>query len=185
MSDWTNRPAPNQHPTQLQLLRVPPSKTIIAIITSDDAIGRDTHYWKGRTRVCTHPTCEPCDAHHAPRWYGYLAVVAPTMQAPTILEITAACVNSLNEYLQEYPTLRGAEITIRRANKKANSRLIATLKPSPYRDGKLPAAPNVITHLCRIWEIPLPPQLAIHGQPPHDGQANSHDRHSLRCAPPR
>jgi len=184
MSEWTNRPAASQHPTQLQLLRVPPGRTIAAIITSHDVVGRDTHYWKGRTRVCTHPTCEPCDAHHAPRWYGYLAVVAPTMLAPTILEITAACIDPLDEYFRDHSTLRGAEINIRRANKKANSRLIAACRPSPYRDAKLPDAPNVIAHLCRIWEIPLPTEQICHPFSQPNGQANSLDRHSLRCAPP-
>jgi hypothetical protein len=171
MNPWTNRPDRGDHPTQLQLLRCRPSHPLLAIITADDVLGAYTHYWKGRTRICTHPTCDACDAHHAPRWYGYLAVVSTAMTAPTLVEITPSCIEAIESYLHEYRTLRGAQLTLKRANPKANSRLQATLEPSAYRDGKLPAAPDVRAQLERIWEIKVeialhehPPQLTVHNE---------------------
>lgn len=153
MDPWTNRPDRGEHPTQLQILRTPPGKAIGGIITTADALGAYTHYWRGRTTVCTHPLCEACDTHRTPRWYGYLAIISRATKTEALLEITPSCLPPIEAWLEEHGTLRGADISLQRANKKINSRLICSIRSSDYDGSKLPDAPNVKAQLERIWEI--------------------------------
>lgn len=165
---WTDRPDRGDGSTQIAILRSRPAKTIGGIITSIDCVGAYTHYWKGRTCLCTHPNCDPCDASRAPRWYGYLAVVPPNGGQAAILEITPSCVPALDAYRESHGTLRGALIKVQRANAKINARVICTLTEGSFGGEKLPTAPNVKAQLCKMWEVPslqiVHPESGANGQ---------------------
>jgi len=153
MDAWTARPDRTPRNTQIPILRAKPGRPLVGLITAHDLVGAYTHYWRGRTSICTAPTCEACDAHRAPRWYGFLAVVNPDSNNAAIFEITPSTLDSIETYITTYGTLRGATIRLTRANPKINARLICELKPGPNRGDQLPSAPNVQAQLCKMWEI--------------------------------
>jgi len=153
MDAWTPRPNRGEHTTQIEMVRSKPGPARGGIVTTDDIVGAYTHFWKGRTTICTFPECDACDHHRTPRWYGYLAIIAEATKVPAIIELTPTCIPPVEEYLAEYGTLRGATVTLQRANKKINSRVLCTLRPSGYDKGVLPQPVNVRAHLAKIWEL--------------------------------
>jgi len=176
MDPWTPRPNRADKQASIPLLRSKPGRTFAALCVSPEIVGAYTHFWKGRTALCTYPECEPCHAHRAARWYGYLHVWTPATNATALLEITPSCVTPLEEYLAQFGTLRGAKITIARANHKINSRVVLTAQASAYALDKLPATLDVRAHLRRIWETTA--TLAADAAAPND---NGHARPRLHA----
>lgn len=152
MTHWTTRPTTRSAIAPIPILRILPGKPVTAIVTSHDAEGAELHYWKGRSTPCNFPDCAACDAHHAPRWYGYLAIWNPTNNQRALVELTAACAAALDAWVDVHGTTRGAQLTLSRANKKPNSRLALTLTPSNYTNHKIPEPPNVRHQLEKMWE---------------------------------
>jgi len=159
MDAWSARPDRGENPTQLQMMRCKPGHPLGGIVLGDEIVGAYTHYWKGRTSICLHPTCDACDALRAPRWYGYICVMAEVGKALALLELTPSCLPAIEDYLRDYGTLRGAKIVIARVNKKPNSRLQCTVTPGHFDKGVLPKSPDVKQHLCKIWELPALQQV--------------------------
>lgn len=153
MTNWTNRPTTHDQLHAIPIVRAKPGRTDAAIITATDVVGAYTHYWHGRTVMCTGPSCDACADKRTARWYGYLSLWVPSTGSILIAEITPPCVPSIDKYFHEYGTLRGARLELARANRKPNSRVICNLTPSQYTTDKLPAAPDVKKHLCRMWEV--------------------------------
>ena len=57
MPGWSTEVPANPRGPAYPLLRTPPNKPLIAIITSADLIGCYTHYYKGRTVPCEGDNC--------------------------------------------------------------------------------------------------------------------------------
>lgn len=153
METWTPRPNRKRDDLPLPLLRVRPGKPLTGIITNADIVGAYTHFWRGRTTPCTGPTCDACEAQHAARWYGYACIWNPTNNHQAIAELTPACVPAIDAYLAQFGTLRGAAIELARTNRKTNSRISCSIKPSPYTTDKIPAAFALQAQLERMWEM--------------------------------
>lgn len=164
MTTWTNRPDREDRRSACPLLRARPGQTIRGIITSTDAIGAYTHYWRGRTTLCLYPNCEPCSISRAARWYGFLHIWNPDSNKTAIAEITPSCTLTLDEWLTKFGTLRGAKATISRANAKINSRVDITLAATNYAPENLPPAIDLQAQLCRMWEIETEPSR-LHPRP--------------------
>jgi hypothetical protein len=153
MTTWPSRPDRDQHTNTTPLHRSKPGRTITALIASADLVGAYTHFWKGRTSICTYPACEPCSTSRSARWYGFLHIWSPETNASGILELTPSCLPAVDDWLEKFGTLRGAKICVSRASHKINSRVIATLKASPYALEKIPPALDLIAQLSRMWEV--------------------------------
>lgn len=166
METWTARPNRDDKRAACPLLRARPGQTIKGIITSPDAVGAYTHYWRGRTTLCLYPNCEPCSISRAARWYGFLHLWNPDSNKTAIAEITPSCTLALDEWLAKFGTLRGAKATIARANGKINSRVDLTLAAGSYAPENLPHPIDLQAQLCRMWEIDATPeQLRPRPQP--------------------
>jgi hypothetical protein len=173
MEPWTPRPNRDDRRTACPLLRARPGHTIKGIITTTDAIGAYTHYWRGRTTICLYPTCEPCSMSHAARWYGFLHLWNPDSNKTAIVEITPSCTLALDEWLAKFGTLRGAKATIQRANTKPNSRVDITLTAALYAPENLPHPIDLQAQLCRMWELqPDPTIINAHPRPTHPAAHN-------------
>jgi len=155
MNPWTNRPDARDTTPTMQILRARPATTTAGVLLSPDLTGAYTHYWRGRTRICENPNCDPCNAHHKPRWYGYAALWSPNSNAVALLELTPACLPQIDAHIQRHNTLRLAQIRLRRANNKPNSRLILQIDLHPYPSGNAPPNPDVHATLERLWECTI------------------------------
>jgi hypothetical protein len=155
MPHWQDRPATTDRPTMLEILRAKPAKSIGGIVLSHAIVGAYTHYWKGKTKICETPNCEPCNAAHKPRWYGYLAILSPTTHRQALLELTPACLDAIDRYLENHSTLRNATLYVQRAKPKINARIICEIRDRPEAAELLPQPADVKAHLARIWEIDL------------------------------
>lgn len=182
MESWTNRPDRDPSDVPLNLLRVKPGRPIGGIALTDDLTGAYTHFWHGRTKLCTEHLCEACAALNAARWKGYLQIWNPTSGVIAIMEMTASCVPAVENWIDKYGSLKGAKVTVQRAGAKVNSRVVCEIQSSPYTTQKLPEAPDLQKQLARMWESTQPtlPRLAArqlappHAEPRHgtDGETS-------------
>lgn len=153
MDPFSRRPEKERGDLAIPLVRCKPGRGVSGVILSDDTIGAYTHYWRGRTQICTRPECDACNADRRPRWYGYLGVWNPESRARAIFEVTPSCMESIDYYFTKFGSLRGAEIKLCRASPKINARVIAELKAGNYAGDKLPEAIDVRGILTKMWEI--------------------------------
>lgn len=153
MRAWTNRPDRDPTTLHLDILRARPGKAYSGVSMATDVVGAYTHYWRGRTVLCTTPNCDACHAQRKARWYGYIPLWEPDTDRRVLLEITAACLDAIDAYIASNDTLRGARVTVRRANNKINSKIIATLTHAGLTDGRIPTEPPTRQLLERMWEI--------------------------------
>jgi hypothetical protein len=152
MEDWRTRPEQSQRNLPCSIYRVKPGPGVRGVITSSNLVGANTHYWHGRSTICTTDTCEACSSGQRPRWYGYVGLWSPTSKATTILELTAATIESIEEYYNTHGTLRAAQISLQRATKKPNSKLVARLEESNFSTSAIPAEIPIRKILCRMWQ---------------------------------
>ncbi len=158
MSNWTTRPDRSEGPPPTTLLRAHATKTIKACVISDDVIGTDTHFWKGRTVKCFGELCEPCSDGRKPRWYGYLGVIVAVDRPPLIFEFPDGAFDAVDAYRQKWGTLRGSKITAERSPHRANGKVILTLTPAKINIAELPEEFNVEERLHRIWDLKYEPK---------------------------
>lgn len=137
-----------------RILRTPTTQPIEMIVLSDEIYGPDCHYYQGRTRPHTAPTCEACDAGAPFRWQGYLAVMLCRMRDLALFEFTAAASAPLVEYYTVNHSLRGVQIRASRANAKPNGRVILQVSRGDLGLYAAPPAPDVPEILARIWQVP-------------------------------
>jgi hypothetical protein len=184
MPTYTNAPPPNPRGHTLTLIRVPPGQPLVAIVTTDDLIGTNTHFWGGRTVPCETPNCKPCREGQPYRWHAYLGIYEPNTAKQAILELTANSAHRFVEYRLAHGTLRGCHFRAQRANYSRNSRVIIETKPADLEKINLPPPPDTIRILSIIWNLPATAQRPT-GQ---GGLAPSHETSSdladaSRCLP--
>lgn len=139
--------------TRLPLLRVKPEKDVHGVCLSSKPEGADTHYWRGRTTMCTHPECEPCEKGHVYRWYGYVALLGFKSNTIAMVEITPAVTAEMQAWIATHGTLRASEWHLRRKNRKPNSELLLTITESGRASVALPPEPDLLRPLCKMWDL--------------------------------
>jgi len=169
----------------LPIHRTPATKTLTAIITSEDLLATFTHYYRGRTTPCEKPDCEPCRNGMPYRYHAYVSAWSPRSQLHFIFECTAQAAENLVAHRDKYKTLRGCQIEAYRWGKKQNGRVVLHTTPSGVAPSDLPLPPDLVKCLSVLWNIPLP-QLdptavrkrspAIVVQPADPLPANGRDR---------
>lgn len=153
MPHWSNSPPDPDRGAALPLRRTPAQGSLLGVITSDDLIGTITHFWKGRTIPCEHPTCEPCSEGMPWRWHAYFGLWLPVADTHCLVEVTAQIAEKLTRIRQMVGTLRGQGIKLDRPSKRPNGRVVLYRWPNPPNDKPLPPPPNVIAALSTIWNL--------------------------------
>lgn len=151
--DWSRRPRPADMPNQWRIFRAKKNGFPPCLVLCDDTTGAYVHYWAGRTRLCLKSCCQACENGQAPRWRGYVAVFCGQTRKFGLLELTPACVPTIERYLESYGTLRGAVFTLSRKGRKDNGEIELVAERKADIAGDLPRSPDVIGHLLRIWRI--------------------------------
>lgn len=136
-----------------RIIRTPTSGTIEMLVLSDKIYGVDCHYYQGRTRPHTAPTCEPCDMGFPYRWQGYLAIMLTRLRDLALFEFTAASAAPLIEYYNTNKTLRGVNLKAARVNARPNGRVVLQVTRGDLGLYAAPPPPDVKQILSRIWQV--------------------------------
>lgn len=150
---WSNRPTQADSEKLWSVRRAPPRGELRALILSHDVTGRQTHFWHGRTQPCRGEACEACQAGQRARWQGWVAAIESGTAERILVEITALATKPLIEWFATHRTLRGAVLTLKRANSKPNARIVAQLSESAYPTDQLQRAPQIEPMLMRMWQL--------------------------------
>lgn len=150
--NWTNRPPEGEYSDAYRLIRVPATTPIMGIVTSADIIGTQTHFWRGRTRPHTQTHCEACEAGNEPRWHGYVSIMGTKTGEHAILELTPTTVKTIEKWIAEHGSIRGATIIASRLGKKINGRILVQLKPTIDQARELPKPIDIPKALLRLWQ---------------------------------
>lgn len=140
----------------LPILRTPAGMDLEAIITSDNLVGCNTHFWGGHTVPCTGDDCEPHKAGSPYRWHAYQSAYNPKDQLHFIFECTAAGAAPFPKYRKEHGTLRGCQFKAYRWKRRRNGRVIIRCQPCTFPVAALPAAPVLENIMAIMWRLPLP-----------------------------
>jgi hypothetical protein len=155
MPRWTTEPPKEQAGFALRILRTPQAKPILAIVTSTDVLGCNTHYVHHRTLPCEgHETCEFCQEGHSWRWHGYLAAMLQDTLEHVIFEFTATASTTFANYQALHQNMRGCLFRSTRPSGKTNGRVVIHCRPADTQRTRLPEPPDVKKILCHIWNIP-------------------------------
>lgn len=154
MPTYTNTiPDPSRGPA-LPIRRAPAIGHLAAIITSEDLIGTNTHYYKGRTMPCELPNCEPHEKGIPYRWHSYCAAWEPKTGLHFIFECTAAGSEPFIQYRDHHGTLRGCFFSAKRWQQRPNGRILIQTKPADLTEFRIPNPPNLVQCLAILWSLP-------------------------------
>jgi hypothetical protein len=136
------------------LKRTPATQAIIAIITCDELVACQTHYWGGRTVPCEGTECKACLNLVPARWHIYVTCMEEKSRAQYIFECTAQAGEAFSEHFNAHGTLRGCKFQAYRPKQTKNGKVQIETKPYDLTKINLPPAPNLKRALCTIWQLP-------------------------------
>jgi len=154
MPTWTKQPPADPRGQGLPIIRTPAARELVAVVTSEQLIGTDTHFWGGHTVPCERPECDACNNGIAYRWHGYLTAYNPADQLHFIFEMTAQAAQGFAKYQELHNSLRCCQFTAWRWGRRKNGRVIIKLEHSAVPDHALPKAPDVAAVMAIIWRLP-------------------------------
>lgn len=156
MPNWSTDVPKDSRGPAFPIKRTPTSRAITALVTSEDLIGCDTHFWGGHTVPCSAPNCDACGQGIPFRWHGYLAAVDCKTHLHFIFEMTAQAAEAFKDFRAAHSTLRGCIFEAKRLKSIVNSRVCIRCKPADLREQHLPKAPDLRKCMAIIWNVPDP-----------------------------
>lgn len=172
MPTWSSElPSEAKH-MGFKIKRTPANSPIQGIITCDDLLVCDTHYWGGRTVPCERPDCPACNESIPYRTHVYVSAFAPKAGEHFIFECTAHAAKPLAEYRAATDTLRGCIFNAIRPKGHKNAQVVIETNTANLGRLHLPSAPNLILALSVIWRLPLT-GLAIEHQRHHSPEVKT------------
>lgn len=166
MPAWSNELPKIKKHMGYDLVRTPQSTAIQAIITCDELLVCDTHFWGGRTVPCerkkqepdgslTAGNCSACNEAVPFRTHVYVSVFDCKTHDHFIFECTAHAAKPLQEYRQANTTLRGCIMYAVRPKGIKNAKVVIQTNTANLQRVRLPQPPNLILALSTIWRLPL------------------------------
>ncbi len=135
-------------------MRTPAQGKLRAIVTSEDLIGCNTHFWGGHTVPCSAPECEACQ-HGVPyRWHAYLTALNSNKGLHFLYECTAAAAEILCAYRRKIGFLRACVFEAYRWRSAPNGRVMLRCEPGPNETVHLPPPPDLEAVLAILWQLP-------------------------------
>ena len=172
MPTFSNDLPPQGKHQGYDLRRTPASRPMQAIVTCENLLVCDTHFWHGRTQPCerlvnaegktTDDTpCPACVDKQSWRTHVYLSAFDNRTHEHFIFECTANAAKPLAEYFAATGTLRGCIIYASRPKAGPNSKVVIVTNSANLTKTPLPNPPDLIRALAVIWRLPktaLPPE---------------------------
>lgn len=154
MPTWRNElPRTDKH-MGFDLRRTPSSTSLHAIITCDNLLVCDTHFWHGRTQPCERPDCTPCNESIPFRTHVYVSAFDPKKGEHFLFECTAHAAKPIEEYFQANKTIRGCIILAVRPRGTRNAKVVIQTGTANLQRVQIPDPPNLIRALSVIWRLP-------------------------------
>jgi hypothetical protein len=165
MPTWRNDLPNEQKHMGFQLQRTPAAGALQAIITCDDLLVCDTHFWHGRTVPCERPvadhpsadcrgSCPACAEAIPFRTHVYVSAFDGRKHEHFIFECTTHAAKPLADYRQANRTLRGCSFYANRPKGQKNSRVVIETNTVNLTKINLPQPPNITLALGVIWRLP-------------------------------
>lgn len=165
MPHWSNELPQQEKHMGFDLRRTPATSSLRAIITCDDILVCDTHFFHGRTSPCERPDCPACNDAIPYRTHVYVSAFNPKTMEHFIFECTSNAAKPFAEYKQTATTLRGCLFDASRPKGAKNSKVVISTATANLSRNPLPEPPNIMLALSVIWRLPL------------TGLAIEHDKH--------
>jgi len=165
MPTWRTELPPEGKNRGYDLHRTPTAASLTAIITSDDLLVCDTHYWHGRTTPCERECnaegrtiddshCPACLEKAAWRSHVYVSAFDAKKREHFIFECTTHAAKIFKEYHDAAGTLRGCIFNASRPKATPNGKVCIITHAADLSKTILPAAPDVVAALAVIWRLP-------------------------------
>ena len=154
MLNFTSTPPKDPRGISLALVRTPPIKPFVAIVTSEDLVGTFTHFYHGRTLPHQNEGCPACEEGIPFRWHAWVSCLTAVDHVHCIFECTARPAQVFVDYRKANRTLRGCHFKAHRASKVTNGRITIETRPADLNKIGLPNAPDLTKCLSIIWNIP-------------------------------
>ncbi len=168
MLNFDNAPPAPDTVRALPLKRTPAGGRLRAMITSNDLVGTNTHFFGGHTVPCEAPECEACKKGVPWRWHGYVSAVQSGSHLHFIFEFTAQAGDIFRNYFDLHQTLRGCIFDAERMHHRPNGRVILTLKQADLAELNIPEPPDLESCLRIIWHCPKTPAIKATKKDGHD-----------------
>ena len=165
MPNYTNTPPSDSSGPALPIMRTPAQSKLRAVITSNDLIGTNTHFWGGHTVPCSTPECEACRKGIPFRWHAYLTAYVPPKALHFLYEMTAAAAEVVCNFRRDHPDLRGYEFEAYRWHGNPNGRVMLRVSSTKNDALTLPAPPDLEAVLAILWQLP---KTNVHAGPARD-----------------
>lgn len=121
-------------------------------LTGDNLVGCYTHWIEGRAVPHVGDKCAYCEFGSQLRWKGYISAFDVTQGINGLLFVTEYAAGQLLKLREKGESLRGLAITLARAEKKENSRIIVKRFDAQF-PGALPAGFDPRPILIKLWRI--------------------------------
>jgi hypothetical protein len=178
MPTWRNQLPPEGKNAGYDLRRTPATGAIQAIITCEDLVVCDTHYWHGRTLPCERITndegktiddipCPACREKAAWRTHVYVSCFDSKKREHFLFECTTMAAKPLAEYRQSTGTLRGCVLHASRPKGIRNAKVVIETNVANLARSPIPNAPDIQKCLAIIWRVPL---TGLSHQLTHEGE---------------
>lgn len=158
---------PTSRPNQgFDLKRTPERGALQGIITCENYIVCDTHFYRGRTQPCERVSndgektiddsnCAACRDKIGYRTHVYASVFDVKTREHFIFECTDHAAKPLDDYQKSNGTLRGCILYASRPKGTKNSKVFVETNTANLQKIVLPNPPDLQRALCVIWRIPL------------------------------
>lgn len=153
MPNWSTDIPISANGVALPVRRTPTSNALVAIVTSEDMIGCDTHFYGGHTVPCTRPDCKACGDGMPFRWHAYLAASDHKSRLHFIFECTAQAADAFKTYRDAHHRLRGCLFEARRWHSRPNGRVVIRTNTADLTKISLPIAPDVRKCMAIVWQL--------------------------------
>lgn len=176
MPTFSNRLPARQAHQGFDLRRTPTASPLSAVITCDDMVVCDTHYWQGRTipceRICNEEgktvddsACPACQHKQGWRIHVYVSAIILKTSEHFLYETTANAAKAFEEYRYANKTLRGCAFNASRVKPSANAKIIILTNTINQARFPLPNPPDIPTALALIWRLPKDALAIAHTEP--------------------
>lgn len=156
MPQFTSRPPKDAAGYGLPIVRTPANGRLILGITCTQMCGCPTHWYGGRTVPCEGENCTACNEGYSWRWHGYVSGLISGTRRHVLAEFTAQASEAIADYHKWQGTLRGAILTATRHKNRHNGRVIVNLTAGDLAKMNLPAEPDIVQTLGKLWNLPIP-----------------------------
>ena len=167
---------PISRPNQgFDLKRTPERGAIQGIVTCENYIVCDTHFYRGRTQPCERSvndegktiddsSCAACRDKIGYRTHVYVSLFDVKTREHFIFECTDHAAKPLDDYQKANGTLRGCILYSSRPKGTKNSKVFIETNTANLQKIVLPKPPNLQHSLCIVWRVPL---VGLSHQLPH------------------